>query len=98
MLGFFTYFRLYAGNWDFFILGWSLKTSQSYLNPGFYQMGMLSNIPVIGSPLTLLIFIASSIVLWTGIEKQFSIPCPTVTFTSDPWSKIATSFILSSPF
>jgi hypothetical protein len=64
MLGFFVYFYLYAGNWDYYFSGaWSHDSQQfsSLLRPGFYLNGRSIAIPkILAVPLTLSIFTAAS--------------------------------------
>jgi Cyclic nucleotide-binding domain/FHA domain len=57
MLGFFLYYYLYAGNWDYYFSGvWSHDPQQfsSLLRPGFYIAGQAIAIPkILAVPLTL---------------------------------------------
>lgn len=72
VIGFFLYYRLYAGNWEFLLSGgWAVeKLCYACTNPGFYDMGFLSAIPrIIAAPLTLLACILGSIGFWTAVEK-----------------------------
>jgi FHA domain/Cyclic nucleotide-binding domain/4Fe-4S binding domain len=68
MLGFFVYFYLYAGNWDYYFSGiWSHDAQQftSLLKPGFYVAGRSISIPkILAVPLTLGICTAAS--YWAG--------------------------------
>jgi FHA domain/Cyclic nucleotide-binding domain len=64
MLGFFVYFYLYAGNWDYYFSGvWSHDSQQfsSLLKPGFYLGGQAIAIPkILAVPLTLASFTTGS--------------------------------------
>ncbi len=69
MLGFFVYFYLYAGNWDYYFSGvWSHDPQQfsSLLKPGFYMGGRSIPIPkILAVPLTLAAF--TTVSYYTGI-------------------------------
>jgi CRP-like cAMP-binding protein len=57
VVGYFSYYYLYAGNWDYYISGaWARQTDQlaSLLSPGFYLFGQAINIPkLVAVPMTL---------------------------------------------
>jgi FHA domain/Cyclic nucleotide-binding domain/4Fe-4S binding domain len=73
MLGFYVYFYLYAGNWDYYFSGiWSHDPQQfsSLLQSGFYIGGRSIAIPkIIAAPLTLGVFTASS--YWVGMAIEY---------------------------
>jgi FHA domain/Cyclic nucleotide-binding domain len=77
MLGFFVYFYLYAGNWDYYFSGvWSHDSQQfsSLLKPGFYLGGQAIAIPkILAVPLTLGIFTAASYYAGIAIEQLLAI-------------------------
>lgn len=74
VVGYFVYYYLYAGNWDYYFSGaWARQTDQlaSLLKPGFYIFGQAINIPkLVAVPLTLGIFTALGYWLGNLIEKQ----------------------------
>lgn len=57
VIGYFGYYYLYAGNWDYYVSGaWARQTDQlsTLLAPGFYLFGQAINIPkIVAVPLTL---------------------------------------------
>jgi CRP-like cAMP-binding protein len=57
VIGYFGYYYLYAGSWDYYISGaWARQTDQlsTLLSPGFYLFGQAINIPkIVAVPLTL---------------------------------------------
>jgi CRP-like cAMP-binding protein len=57
VVGYFGYYYLYAGNWDYYFSGaWARQLDQlgSLLSPGFYLFGQAINIPkIVAVPLTL---------------------------------------------
>jgi hypothetical protein len=57
VIGYFIYYYLYSGNWDYYFSGaWARETDSlsSLLSPGFYLFGQAINIPkIIAVPLTL---------------------------------------------
>ena len=57
VIGYFVYYYLYAGSWDYYVSGaWARQTDQlsSLLSPGFYIFGQAINIPkIVAVPLTL---------------------------------------------
>jgi FHA domain/Cyclic nucleotide-binding domain len=77
MLGFFVYFYLYAGNWDYYFSGvWSHDSQQfsSLLKPGFYLGGRSIAIPkILAVPLTLGVFTAASYYAGIAIEHLLGI-------------------------
>lgn len=60
VVGYFVYYYLYAGSWDYYFSGaWARQTDQlaSLMSPGFYLAGQAINIPkLVAVPLTLGIF------------------------------------------
>jgi Cyclic nucleotide-binding domain/4Fe-4S binding domain len=74
VVGYFVYYYLYAGNWDYYFSGaWARDPQQlaSLLKPGFYIFGQAINIPkLFAVPLTLGVFTAFG--YWFGnlIENQ----------------------------
>lgn len=75
VVGYFAYYYLYAGNWDYYFSGaWAHQENQlaSLLKPGFYIFGNLINIPkIIAVPLTLSSFSWGSYLLGQALEKQY---------------------------
>jgi hypothetical protein len=73
MLGFFCYYYLYAGNWDYYYSGiWSHDPTQltSLFSPGFFICDRAIPIPkIIAAPLTLGIFTLASYWGCKGLEK-----------------------------
>ena len=57
VIGYFGYYYLYAGNWDYYVSGaWARQTDQlsTLLDPGFYLFGQAINIPkIVAVPITL---------------------------------------------
>lgn len=57
VIGYFGYYYLYAGSWDYYMSGaWARQTDQlsTLLSPGFYIFGQAINIPkIVAVPLTL---------------------------------------------
>jgi FHA domain/Cyclic nucleotide-binding domain len=77
MLGFFVYFYLYAGNWDYYFSGvWSHDSQQfsSLLQPGFFVGGRSIAIPkIFAAPLTLGVFTTASYYVGIAIEHLLGI-------------------------
>jgi hypothetical protein len=75
MIGFFIYFYLYTGNWDYYYSGaWSHDVNQldSLFGPGFYIAGKSIAIPkLVAAPLTLGLFTALSYYGSQGLEKAY---------------------------
>jgi hypothetical protein len=73
VVGYFIYYYLYAGNWDYYFSGaWVRQTDQlaSLKSPGFYLFGQALNIPkLIAVPLTLGSFTVLGYRLGCWIEK-----------------------------
>jgi FHA domain/Cyclic nucleotide-binding domain len=73
MLGFFVYFYLYAGNWDYYYSGiWSHDVNQlsSLWQPGFFINHRAWPIPkILAAPLTLGTFTVLSYLSGLGLEK-----------------------------
>lgn len=77
VFGYFVYYYLYAGNWDYYFSGaWARQADQlsTLLNPGFYLFGFPINIPkLIAVPLTLAFFTFFAYQLGRWIEKRVRI-------------------------
>jgi hypothetical protein len=76
VVGYFVYYYLYAGNWDYYFSGaWARNTNQlgSLFKPGFYLFGQTINVPkLFAVPLTLAAFTAFGYWLGKYIEKQLT--------------------------
>jgi hypothetical protein len=74
VIGYFVYYYLYAGSWDYYFSGaWIRDSDQlaSLLNPGFYLFGQEINIPkLIAVPLTLGVTTFVGYQLGRWLEKQ----------------------------
>ncbi len=74
VIGYFFYYYLYAGNWDYYFSGmWNRDPNQlaSLMNPGLYLFGQAINIPkLFAVPLVLGSFTAIAIILGRAIETQ----------------------------
>ncbi|MCG8365094.1 MAG: hypothetical protein MJA27_17420 [Pseudanabaenales cyanobacterium] len=73
-VGFYLYFWLYSGNWNFLSAGVWNETNQlsSLLSPGFYLNGSAIAIPkLVAVPLTLTLFSSVTYVLGLRIEKAY---------------------------
>lgn len=74
VIGYFVYYYLYAGSWDYYFSGaWARQPDQlaSLFSPGFYLFGQAINIPkLIAVPLTLGGFTAIGYQLGHWVEKQ----------------------------
>lgn len=72
VIGYFTYYYLYAGNWEYYFSGvWAYEPNQlgSLLHPGFYLLGQAIPIPkIIAVPMTLGIFTLAG--LWSGYRVE----------------------------
>ncbi len=75
VIGYFVYYYLYAGNWDYYFSGiWAYEKNQlnTLLNPGFYIFNTPINIPkIMAVPLTLGMFTFMSYFLGTKIENFY---------------------------
>jgi hypothetical protein len=75
LLGFFLYYFLYAGSFEYLFSGaWLREQSQSdtLLNPGFYLAGQAIAMPkLVAVPLTLLGFVAVSYAGSSWVERQY---------------------------
>jgi hypothetical protein len=75
VLGFYVYYRLYAGNWEYYFTGaWTHDESQlgSLLAPGWYLFGHLVPIPkVVAAPVTLAAFIATAYLFGRLVERGY---------------------------
>jgi CRP-like cAMP-binding protein len=73
VIGYFVYYYLYAGSWDYYISGaWARQTDQlsTLLDPGFYLFGQAINIPkIVAVPLTLGAFTAIAYRVGRSIEQ-----------------------------
>ena len=77
--GFYCYYRLYAGNWEYYFTGaWTHDESQlaGLLSPGFYLAGRTIPIPkIVAAPLTLAVFILTAYLLGRVIERVYDRWC-----------------------
>jgi pSer/pThr/pTyr-binding forkhead associated (FHA) protein len=75
MFGFYWFYFLYAGNWDYYYSGaWTHEEAQlrTLFNPGFYFFNQAIPIPkLIAAPLTLAVFAIASYFLTVGLEKAY---------------------------
>ena len=75
VLGFYTYYYLYSGNWDYYFSGaWTHEESQlsQVMDPGFYINGVTIGIPkLIAAPLTTAIFILGSYLIGCLLENMY---------------------------
>jgi 4Fe-4S binding domain len=75
VIGYFVYYYLYAGNWDYYFSGaWARQTDQlaSLLSPGFYLFGQALNMPkLVAVPLTLGLFTFCGYQVGRWLEQQF---------------------------
>ncbi len=73
VIGYFSYYYLYAGNWDYAISGaWARQPNQlsTLLSPGFYIFGQAVNIPkIVAVPITLGAFTAIGYRVGKSIEQ-----------------------------
>jgi CRP-like cAMP-binding protein len=72
VMGYFIYYYLYAGNWEYYFSGvWAYEPNQiaSLLSPGFYLLGQAISIPkIIAVPMTLGIFTLAG--FWSGCRVE----------------------------
>jgi hypothetical protein len=77
VVGYFSYYYLYAGSWDYYVSGaWARQPDQlgSLLSPGFYLFGQAINIPkLVAVPLTLGICTAISYRSGKWIENRIKV-------------------------
>lgn len=75
VFGFYFYFFLYSGNWDYYYSGaWAHEEQQlsTLWNPGFYLWGQAIPIPkLMAVPLTLVCFVGLSYGLMSLLEKAY---------------------------
>jgi pSer/pThr/pTyr-binding forkhead associated (FHA) protein len=75
MLGFYFFYFLYSGNWDYYYSGaWTHEEGQlsTLLKPGFYIFNQAIPIPkLIAAPLTLAFFAAASYFICLTLERAF---------------------------
>ncbi|NEU75626.1 FHA domain-containing protein [Hassallia byssoidea VB512170] len=75
MFGFYWFYFLYAGNWDYYYSGaWTHEEGQlrTLFNPGFYFFNQAIPIPkLIASPLTLAVFAIASYFITVALEKAY---------------------------
>ncbi|HBL11039.1 MAG TPA: calcium-binding protein [Cyanobacteria bacterium UBA11162] len=75
VIGYFTYYYLYAGNWNYYTSGaWAHEENQwaNLLKPGFYLFGQAIPIPkLVAVPLTLGLFTLGGYWLGKNIEKRY---------------------------
>lgn len=73
VIGYFVYYWLYAGNFDYYLSGaWTHETSQlaTLFSPGFYIFEQQIAIPkLVATPLTLSLFVVISYSICTQLEK-----------------------------
>jgi CRP-like cAMP-binding protein len=74
VIGYFAYYYLYAGNWDYYFSGaWSRRVEPlaSLLSPGFFLFGQAINIPkIVAVPLTLGLFTLLGYQLGRWLEQR----------------------------
>jgi CRP-like cAMP-binding protein len=74
VIGYFVYYYLYAGNWDYYFSGaWARQADQlaSLMSPGFYIGGQAIAMPkLVAVPLTLGVFTIGGYVLGRWIEQR----------------------------
>jgi Cyclic nucleotide-binding domain/4Fe-4S binding domain len=77
VVGYFSYYYLYAGSWDYYISGaWARQPDQlsSLLSPGFYLFGQTINTPkLVAVPITLGVFTAVGYQLGKWIESRIKV-------------------------
>lgn len=75
VVGFYSYYRLYAGNWEYYFTGaWTHDDSQlgNLLSPGCYLYGWKILVPkVVAAPLTLALFILAAYGLGRLLERVY---------------------------
>lgn len=74
LIAFFSYFYLFAGNWDYYFSGmWSRDDAIEMLfKPGFYFLGKSIPLPkIIAVPLTLAMFTLLSYLVLSRVEKMY---------------------------
>jgi hypothetical protein len=74
VIGYFVYYYLYAGNWNYYFSGaWARQSDQlaTLFDPGFYILGYVINIPkLVAVPLTLGVFTAIGYQTGRWLEKR----------------------------
>jgi hypothetical protein len=77
VVGYFSYYYLYAGSWDYYVSGaWARQPDQlgSLLSPGFYLFGQAINMPkLVAVPLTLGTFTAIGYRLGKWMENRVKV-------------------------
>jgi Cyclic nucleotide-binding domain/4Fe-4S binding domain len=77
VVGYFSYYYLYAGSWDYYVSGaWARQPDQlsSLLSPGFYLFGQTINIPkLVAVPITLGLFTMAGNLLGKWIESRVKV-------------------------
>ncbi len=75
MLGFYFYYYLYSGNWEYYFSGaWTHESGQLHtlFNPGFYIFARTIPIPkLVAAPVTLAVFTATSYFGFELLEKAY---------------------------
>lgn len=75
VVGYFTYYWLYSGSWDYYLSGiWAYEPNQveKIFDPGFYIFGKAIPIPkIVAVPLTLGAFTAGGYYICRRIEKRY---------------------------
>ncbi|MEO1068416.1 MAG: cyclic nucleotide-binding domain-containing protein, partial [Cyanobacteria bacterium J06638_6] len=86
MVGYFVYYYLYAGNWDYYFSGvWNRDPDQlgALMNPGLYLFGQAIALPkLLAVPLVLGAFTLAAIGLGTGLTRRAKV-WPRLTFLGD---------------
>ncbi|MBT8494038.1 MAG: 4Fe-4S binding protein, partial [Deltaproteobacteria bacterium] len=76
VIGFYTYYTLYAGNWDYYFSGsWTHEEAQldKIFAPGLYFFGQPLAIPkLIAAPLSIFAFVFASYLLGRGCEAAYA--------------------------
>src|SRR6185369_2293354 len=77
VLGFYWYYRLYAGSWEYYFTGaWTHEDSQlaTLLSPGWFLFGRAIPVPkLVAAPLTLALFILSAYGLGRLVERVYRV-------------------------
>ncbi len=75
VVGYFVYYYLYAGNWDYYLSGvWAHEENKlaNLLNPGFYLFNQIIAIPkLVAVPMTLAAFTVGGIAIGCTLEKLY---------------------------
>ncbi|MGO6747780.1 FHA domain-containing protein [Rhizobium ruizarguesonis] len=75
ILGFYGYYYIYSGNWDYYFSGiWTHEdgTAHKLLRPGIYVLGQLFNVPkIVAAPLVLALFSAFGLACGHALEALY---------------------------